>query len=337
MLVQASSMDKPTIRTIACLGILILGAQFSGSDRPAAAQPAPSARTEQRAVSSWVRDGSTYFVEASKAADPQGRSTGVLGQIGCTTPTLCTGSLVMRVLGNEAFTFDPAMGSASLEMRWSEATHVVEWSGEGAPTAGPGDVGEPALTATREADASGSFLFQDFQPEDDPEDASLTEEGGTSDDAPLPEYPFALKTAATLSNDDDCITFKNTENEFARLINKERSKKGKGKLKLDAELGKAARKHTTEMIEKDLLHHTSSTDLVTRIIGWTVLGENVGVGGTVGSLHDAFMASPPHKKNILYSSYRHVGVGVAKGGGRMWVTVIFQAKENPGTTLNCVG
>jgi uncharacterized protein YkwD len=43
--------------------------------------------------------------------------------------------------------------------------------------------------------------------------------------------------------------------------------------------------------------------------------------------------SPAHRHNILYSSFRHSGVGVSKRGGRMWVTVIFEASRNPGTRL----
>ena len=66
---------------------------------------------------------------------------------------------------------------------------------------------------------------------------------------------------------------------------------------------------------------------------WHSLGENVGYGTSVSQLHSAFMASPLHKANILGSDYRFVGVGVAKAGGYMWVTVVFEGKRNPGTTL----
>jgi hypothetical protein len=45
------------------------------------------------------------------------------------------------------------------------------------------------------------------------------------------------------------------------------------------------------------------------------------------------MNSPDHRENILFSQYRHVGVGTRMHGGRMWVTVLFEAKTDPGTTL----
>ena len=89
------------------------------------------------------------------------------------------------------------------------------------------------------------------------------------------------------------------------------------------------------MIDANLLHHSTDRQMLDRIIGWDVLGENVGVGGTVESLHDAFMASPPHRHNVLYRQYRRVGVGVGRGHGRMWVTIIFQDGDNPSTSLRC--
>ena len=135
------------------------------------------------------------------------------------------------------------------------------------------------------------------------------------------------------SGDNPCWNYKPSERGFARKMNSERLLQGINKLQLDPELSRAARKHTQEMWTQDELHHTPSDKLRRRVTNWTVLGENVGVGGTVSSLHDAFMNSPAHKDNILYSAFRHVGIGVAKKNGRMWVTVIFEAIADPGTTL----
>src|SRR6266508_917534 len=47
------------------------------------------------------------------------------------------------------------------------------------------------------------------------------------------------------------------------------------------------------------------------------------VGSTVDGLQDAFMASPPHRENILRSAYDHVAIGMASADGHLWVTVIF--------------
>jgi uncharacterized protein YkwD len=56
---------------------------------------------------------------------------------------------------------------------------------------------------------------------------------------------------------------------------------------------------------------------------WSRIGENVGRGWDVGSLADAFMASSPHRANIL-GAYNRIGVGAARdGGGQLWVAVVF--------------
>jgi Cysteine-rich secretory protein family len=55
---------------------------------------------------------------------------------------------------------------------------------------------------------------------------------------------------------------------------------------------------------------------------WLGGGENVGTGGAVGPLHDAFVASPGHFANII-GNYNRVGVGVVVRNDRIWVTFNF--------------
>lgn len=130
-----------------------------------------------------------------------------------------------------------------------------------------------------------------------------------------------------------CWNYKTSEKKFARKANAARGNTSLAKLRLDPELSKVARKHTKEMVNKNDLFHSTSTQLRNRVTNWTLLGENVGVGSTVDSLHTAFMNSPAHAANILNASYKYQGVGVMKAHGRMWVTVIFSATQDPGTTL----
>ena len=105
------------------------------------------------------------------------------------------------------------------------------------------------------------------------------------------------------------------------------------KLSLDPELSKAAKVHTREMVRAATLYHTPTTTLKRRVTRWTTLGENVGVGQTVTTLHSAFMNSPTHRDNVLFSTYNHVGVGTRQVGDRLWVTVIFENRVDPGTRL----
>lgn len=128
-----------------------------------------------------------------------------------------------------------------------------------------------------------------------------------------------------------CWESNGSEKRFRTLINLERTLLLQHKLRMDPELSHAARKHSGVMLRKDRLFHTIK--LGDRITGWQVIGENVGYGYGIEPLHAAFMDSKGHRENILYAGYRHVGVGVKKKDGKTWVTVIFEGKDNPGTTL----
>ena len=142
---------------------------------------------------------------------------------------------------------------------------------------------------------------------------------------------LAALIPATSASSATCWSYSTKERSFSKKINKARDRHDVGRLKLDPELSKVAMKQTKTMIDKNLLHHTPN--LGNRVTRWRMLAENVGYGGTVGSLHTMFMRSSGHKKNILNGQYKFVGVGAKKARGYLWVTVVFQATRNPGTTL----
>ena len=145
---------------------------------------------------------------------------------------------------------------------------------------------------------------------------------------------LAPATTAGASKSSTCWEYKTWERAFASKINLARSSREKGKLRLDPELSRVARAHTHAMAEKKSLYHSSSEHLRNRITNWVLLGENVGYGGDVASLHQAFMNSPAHRANVLNSSFEHMGIGVVNRGGLMYVTMIYEAKTDPGTTLS---
>jgi hypothetical protein len=64
-------------------------------------------------------------------------------------------------------------------------------------------------------------------------------------------------------------------------------------------------------------------------VGWRKLGENVGRGPNVAAIHDALVHSPPHYANIVDRQFRWVGVGVAYGGGQMYVAEVFMDGDGP--------
>jgi uncharacterized protein YkwD len=107
------------------------------------------------------------------------------------------------------------------------------------------------------------------------------------------------------------------------LTNHDRAERDESSLALNAALSRFAERHSGRMAAKGYLFH--STDLAAKLKGldWTIGGENVGVGPTLGGLESAFMKSTPHRKNILRRAYDHVAIGVVRANGSFWVTVIF--------------
>ena len=137
---------------------------------------------------------------------------------------------------------------------------------------------------------------------------------------------------ASTDSKSSCWKTRSKEKAMAKKINKARSKHGDAKVSLDPELSLVARRNSRRMAKKEVLVHTSN--LGGKVTNWKLLGENIGYGVSVGQLHSMFMNSEVHKDNILTDSFRHVGVGMVKKGEYLWVSVVFESKKNPGTTLN---
>jgi len=107
------------------------------------------------------------------------------------------------------------------------------------------------------------------------------------------------------------------------LINDDRADKDCAALKLDLELSRYAKRHSRDMADEGEIFHTE--DLAAKLKGkrWSIAGENVGMGPSLSDLEAAFMASTPHRRNILNREFDHVAVGVVESQGNFWVTVIF--------------
>jgi uncharacterized protein YkwD len=116
------------------------------------------------------------------------------------------------------------------------------------------------------------------------------------------------------------------ERAFWELVNSARGSSGLAPLAFDPAAAVIAREWSNTMAMGNNLHH--NPDLASQVssrvtTSWTRIGENVGVGYAVGSLHDAFMASTGHRANIL-GDYNRVGVGVVYGASsKIWVTFVF--------------
>ena len=131
---------------------------------------------------------------------------------------------------------------------------------------------------------------------------------------------FALAPAAGADTE--------AETELLAKINATRAANGLGALQLDGALRSYARSHAEDMANAGEVYHSSQAELTSAAgAGWSGIAENVGKGPSPTSLHNAFMASPGHKANIL-GNYNYVGIGTDTRGGSLYVTVVFVGRGN---------
>lgn len=115
--------------------------------------------------------------------------------------------------------------------------------------------------------------------------------------------------------------FAASEDSLLSRINDERESRGLATLASHWDLADDAEAHSAVMMATDNLHHNPNLGSVTT--GWVSLGENVGVGPSVSSIHTAFMNSPPHRGNVL-GDFTHVGIGAVRASeNKLWITVVF--------------
>ena len=111
------------------------------------------------------------------------------------------------------------------------------------------------------------------------------------------------------------------------VLNAERARHHLRPLRLNRRLSRAAQRHSRAMAQRKFFSHTSlggasfvdrirSTGYLSGARSWAV-GENIAYGSgsrsTPRSIGSAWMNSPPHRSNILSSSYRAIGIGIAAG------------------------
>ena len=127
------------------------------------------------------------------------------------------------------------------------------------------------------------------------------------------ESPDPAAQAAAASND---------ESEFVRLVGDLRAEYGVGPLQPDGELRRVASAWTLKMTAAGKISH--NPNLGTDFHGaWKRLGENVGKGGSVQAIEDAFERSPAHLRNLIDPDFDAVSVTVVRDGGLIFVTQQF--------------
>jgi uncharacterized protein YkwD len=122
-----------------------------------------------------------------------------------------------------------------------------------------------------------------------------------------------------------------TRGEYAivRAMNVVRANNGVPPLRVGSALTRAARSHSVDMARRGYFDHGA---FVQRLRSFGVrapfIGENLASGTqplTPLAIVRMWIASPPHRQNLLEPGFRHVGIGVAGGSTRL-VTADFAGR-----------
>lgn len=113
-------------------------------------------------------------------------------------------------------------------------------------------------------------------------------------------------------------------------INSERTARGLGALARDPLAQSAAQAQADRMAAQGRMYHSTNLAGSFPRRSWVKLGENVGFGPEVGSIHVALTRSAAHMANML-GDYDKVGVGVAQADGRTYVSEVFVKSSTKAT------
>ncbi len=130
------------------------------------------------------------------------------------------------------------------------------------------------------------------------------------------------------------------EQDFLNRTNQLRASLGLGQLRVNSELLAKARGWSETQAQAGTIFHSTLTNGVTQ--NWHRLGENVGMGPDVPSIHDALVRSPRHYENLSDSGFTDVGIGVVRQGNVVYVSEVFMElmpssnSQSPATTKPAV-
>lgn len=157
---------------------------------------------------------------------------------------------------------------------------------------------------------------------------------------PAPQTPAAVQTKKpaptpvpdlSQSMGDYTTDFRYTQEQKAwNLLNQDRIRQGLSPLPLDSTLSSIARLKSKDMYENGYFAHQSPTygsagDMLhTFGYAYAGVGENIAHHATVEKSQAAFMSSSGHRRNILGSQWKKVGIGVwTDAQGFVYVTQLF--------------
>ena len=122
---------------------------------------------------------------------------------------------------------------------------------------------------------------------------------------------LSLLTACLSASQDEVLTELNADRKANRLSS----------LAVQADAQAKAQAWAEKLASENKLYHSTLSDGIR--VRWCSLGENVGYGGSVAAIEDAYMNSSGHRANILSTKWNGVGVGYARNGNRIFTVQVF--------------
>jgi uncharacterized protein YkwD len=133
---------------------------------------------------------------------------------------------------------------------------------------------------------------------------------------PVPTSPLSLRPSA-----EDKL--------LLDAANHERSAAGLQALKWDDALATAARQHAQVMASQNLLLHQCLDEppldqrAAKADAKFSMIAENIAVGPNAETIHNSWMHSPGHRKNILDADFSAVGIATIRGSGGLFAVQDF--------------
>jgi len=144
------------------------------------------------------------------------------------------------------------------------------------------------------------------------EEDETTESASAAEPTPAPSpTPVQLETTADL------------ENYVLGKINQVRANAGLGPVALSSAISTISRDWSQQMGQGGFFFHRPSNELNTMLpAGWRQWGENIASAPDIFYAQSSLEQSPGHYANMV-GSFTHVGIGVYRANGQVWLTQNF--------------
>jgi uncharacterized protein YkwD len=128
----------------------------------------------------------------------------------------------------------------------------------------------------------------------------------------------ALAVALTLCGKARPASLTHREASLLSVMNEVRASNGLRPLRVDVRLERAARRHSSRMLQVQSMFHGNFARRIRRVgVHAPRVGENLAWGtgplANARAIVNMWLASPEHRANLLHRGYRTVGVGVRGG------------------------